>query len=143
MHDLIVEHLHRSCIRVVVHVLRAIRCHHAAIPTTTDPVRTQTVAVCYAVRMCAQCDCRVVVNYSRSSDAADAVCEEIQGAGGDAVAVQGDVFSADGVKATFAGAMDAYGGLDTRCELLPFLCADGDTTIDIEDVTSGVCGSGI
>jgi len=34
--------------------------------------------------------CKVVVNYSGSKEKAEAVCEEIKGIGGDAIAVQAD-----------------------------------------------------
>lgn len=56
--------------------------------------------------------CKVVVNYARSPDAATAVVEEIEAAGGEALAVQGDVSQADDVGALFAAAIDAYGRVD-------------------------------
>lgn len=42
---------------------------------------------------------QVVVNYARSSEAADQVAEEIKASGGDAIVVGGDVSKADDVAA--------------------------------------------
>jgi len=52
--------------------------------------------------------CRVVVNYANSAAAAEQVVEEIKGLGGDSVAVQADVSTANGVKKLFAAAAEAY-----------------------------------
>lgn len=56
--------------------------------------------------------CKVVVNYARSPDAAMAVVSAIEAAGGEALAVRGDVSQADDVGALFAAAIDAYGRVD-------------------------------
>jgi len=54
----------------------------------------------------------VVVNYATSKAGADTVVAEIEKAGGQAVAVQGDVSKAADVKQMFAEADEAYGRLD-------------------------------
>ncbi|BDI33174.1 oxidoreductase [Capsulimonas corticalis] len=54
----------------------------------------------------------VVVNYSSSREGADRVVSEIVGAGGKAIAVQGDVSKAADVKQLFKATKDAFGGLD-------------------------------
>ena len=55
----------------------------------------------------------VVVNYATSKAGADTVVAEIEKAGGQAVAVQGDVSKAADVKQMFAEADEAYGRLDS------------------------------
>jgi NAD(P)-dependent dehydrogenase (short-subunit alcohol dehydrogenase family) len=54
----------------------------------------------------------VVVNYGRSKDHAEAVVRDITGAGGEAVAVQGDVASEPDINALFAAIDRKYGRLD-------------------------------
>ena len=54
----------------------------------------------------------VVINYFRSPDAAAEVVETIQSSGGSAVAVQGDVGSADGRAALVEQTLRSYGRLD-------------------------------
>ncbi|MFO1447046.1 MAG: glucose 1-dehydrogenase [Opitutaceae bacterium] len=54
----------------------------------------------------------VVVNYSSSKAGADRVVADITAAGGKAVALQGDVSSADEIVHLVAGAKAAFGGLD-------------------------------
>lgn len=56
--------------------------------------------------------CRVVVNYAKSSGAADEVVQLVHDAGGEAVAVQADVTDSEGVSALFAATKEHYGGLD-------------------------------
>lgn len=56
--------------------------------------------------------CRVVVNYASSSAAADAVADEVRSLGGEAVTVQADVSTGDGVKELFKHTVDSFGGLD-------------------------------
>lgn len=56
--------------------------------------------------------CRVVVNYASSSTAADAVADEVRSLGGEAVTVQADVSTTDGVATLFQHTKDAFGGLD-------------------------------
>ncbi|MHB1206752.1 MAG: SDR family NAD(P)-dependent oxidoreductase [Rhodospirillaceae bacterium] len=55
---------------------------------------------------------RVVVHYASSRDGADKVVADIRKAGGDAVAVGGDVSKAADVRALFAETKKAFGGLD-------------------------------
>jgi 3-oxoacyl-[acyl-carrier protein] reductase len=52
--------------------------------------------------------CRVVVNYAASAGAAEKVVEEIKGLGGDAVAVQADMSSPDGIAALFKATASAF-----------------------------------
>ena len=54
----------------------------------------------------------VVVNYARSSTAADEVVAEITGAGGSAIALQADVSKEDQVDALIKGAMEKFGRID-------------------------------
>ncbi|MBN9027694.1 MAG: glucose 1-dehydrogenase [Rhizobiales bacterium] len=54
----------------------------------------------------------VVVNYASSREGADRVVAEIEGRGGKAVAVQGDVSKSADVTRLFAEAKAAYGSLD-------------------------------
>ncbi|MBO9622868.1 MAG: glucose 1-dehydrogenase [Sphingomonas sp.] len=54
----------------------------------------------------------VVVNYASSKAGADAVVQEITGAGGKAIAVQGDVSKADQAQALVDAAIQAFGRLD-------------------------------
>lgn len=55
---------------------------------------------------------KVVVNYSGSVGLADAVVEEIKGAGGEAIAVQANVADADSVQSLMKMAIDTFGSLD-------------------------------
>ena len=54
----------------------------------------------------------VVVNYSSSKDGADKVVAQIEGMGGQAVAVQGDMSKPEDVKRLFAETKSAFGALD-------------------------------
>jgi 3-oxoacyl-[acyl-carrier protein] reductase len=54
----------------------------------------------------------VVVNYTSSQSAADAVVQRIKQKGGKALAVQGDVSKPEDIKRLFAQATSAYGKLD-------------------------------
>jgi 3-oxoacyl-[acyl-carrier protein] reductase len=54
----------------------------------------------------------VVVNYSRSADAADAVVREIEAAGGQAMAAQADVADPAAVRRLFATTLERWGRLD-------------------------------
>ncbi len=54
----------------------------------------------------------VVVNYARSSTAADEVVAEITGAGGSAIALQADVSKEDQVDALIKGTMEKFGRID-------------------------------
>lgn len=55
---------------------------------------------------------RVAVNYNSSEAAAEALAEEIRGAGGEAFTVRGDVADADAVAGMVKAAVDGLGGLD-------------------------------
>ena len=55
---------------------------------------------------------RVVVNYSRSKEAAESVVRDIKAAGGEAVAIQGDMASETDIVALFAAIDRTYGRLD-------------------------------
>lgn len=55
---------------------------------------------------------RVIVNYSASAEAAEAVAAGIRDRGGEAIAVQADVASDSGAKALVQTAVDRYGRLD-------------------------------
>merc|ERR1719238_1463318 len=52
--------------------------------------------------------CRVVVNYANSAAAAEKVVEEIKAAGGDAVAIQADMSTVDGINGLFKATAEAY-----------------------------------
>ena len=54
----------------------------------------------------------VVVNYVRSAEAAEQVVREIEASGGQAVAVRGDVASADDRAALVEAALERFGRLD-------------------------------
>jgi 3-oxoacyl-[acyl-carrier protein] reductase len=55
---------------------------------------------------------KLVVNYARSSEAAEAVVSEIEGMGGEAIALQADVSKADEVDAMIASTMEKFGRID-------------------------------
>ncbi|MEO0705989.1 MAG: 3-oxoacyl-[acyl-carrier-protein] reductase [Cyanobacteria bacterium J06649_5] len=55
---------------------------------------------------------KVVINYARSSDAADDVVSAIKADGGEAIALQADVSKADDVDAMIKATMDAFGRID-------------------------------
>ena len=55
---------------------------------------------------------KIVVNYARSSEAADAVVAQIEGMGGEAIALQADVSKADEVDALIKATMDKFGRID-------------------------------
>jgi 3-oxoacyl-[acyl-carrier protein] reductase len=54
----------------------------------------------------------VVINYSSAKDGADKVVAEINGLGGKAIAVQGDVSKSADVKRLFSETKNAYGAVD-------------------------------
>ena len=60
----------------------------------------------------AEIDARVVVNYSRSAEAAEAVVTEITAAGGQALAVQADVSEEADCKRLVAATVEYFGQLD-------------------------------
>lgn len=55
---------------------------------------------------------KIVVNYSGSKEKAEAVVEEIQKNGGEAIAVKADVADSDAVKAMIDETMKAFGSVD-------------------------------
>ena len=55
---------------------------------------------------------RVVVNYSGSKEKAEAVVEEIQGNGGEAIAIKANVADAEAVKAMVDETMKTFGSVD-------------------------------
>ncbi|MBE9112200.1 3-oxoacyl-[acyl-carrier-protein] reductase [Nodosilinea sp. LEGE 07298] len=55
---------------------------------------------------------QVVVNYARSSAAADAVVAEIESSGGSAIAIQADVSKVDQVDALISGTLEKFGRVD-------------------------------
>ncbi|MGB3299985.1 MAG: 3-oxoacyl-[acyl-carrier-protein] reductase [Phormidesmis sp.] len=55
---------------------------------------------------------KIVVNYARSGDAAEAVTSEIVAKGGEAIALQADVSKADDVDAMIKATMDKFGRID-------------------------------
>ena len=55
---------------------------------------------------------KVVVNYARSSEAADTVVADIEKIGGEALALQADVSKADQVNAMVKATMDKFGRID-------------------------------
>ncbi|HHX64083.1 MAG TPA: 3-oxoacyl-[acyl-carrier-protein] reductase [Chloroflexi bacterium] len=56
--------------------------------------------------------CRVVVNYQSNADAAAGVVAEIEGAGGQALAVQADVSRGEEARRLVDAAIEAYGTID-------------------------------
>lgn len=66
-------------------------------------------AVCVAL---ARQGCKVVVNYCRGEAAAAETVALCQQAGAEALAVQADISTAEGVRALFDAALDAYGRVD-------------------------------
>ena len=60
----------------------------------------------------AKAGAKVVVNYSRSAEAAEEVVSLIKADKGEAIAVQGDVSDLSQVEALFKAARDAYGRID-------------------------------
>ncbi|MEL7418456.1 MAG: 3-oxoacyl-[acyl-carrier-protein] reductase [Cyanobacteria bacterium J06555_3] len=55
---------------------------------------------------------KVVVNYARSSDAAEATVQEITAAGGEAIAIQADVSQADQVDKLIKTTIEQFGRID-------------------------------
>ena len=87
----------------------------------------------------AQAGAQVVVNYSRSADAANEVVAQIATNGGEALAVQGDVADASQVDALVAAAIERFGRVDilvnnagiTRDKLILRMTeADWDAVVD-------------
>ncbi|MBY5933756.1 glucose 1-dehydrogenase [Tateyamaria omphalii] len=55
---------------------------------------------------------RVAISYFESSNGADSVVADIEGAGGKAIAVQADLNTQDGVDALVGATVDAFGSID-------------------------------
>ena len=49
-----------------------------------------------------------MVNYANSAAAAEKVCEEVKAVGGDAVAVQADMSTVEGIQGLFKATAEAY-----------------------------------
>ena len=60
----------------------------------------------------ARCDCNVVINYSRSKDAAEQTVAEIKSAGGNAIAFQADVTDEKQVESLVAKTVEQFDALD-------------------------------
>jgi len=60
----------------------------------------------------AACGAKVVVNYNRNAEAAQAVVTQIQAAGGEALAVQGDVSDISAVQTIVGAALSSFGRVD-------------------------------
>jgi glucose 1-dehydrogenase len=65
-----------------------------------------------AAKALAAAGAAVVVNYKSQAEPAEALVEEIRGAGGQAIAIGADVSQEDAVEAMFAQAVDTFGALD-------------------------------
>ena len=100
----------------------------------------------------AQEGARVVVNYSRSAEAADEVVRMITDRGGDALAVQGDVADATQVDALVTAAMERWGRVDilvnnagvTRDKLILRMTeADWDAVIDTNLKGAFLCAKAV
>ncbi len=63
-------------------------------------------------RQFAKAGAKVVVNFRGSEDKARQVVQSIQSGGGDAIAVQGDVVSADDISSLVESTVQHFGGLD-------------------------------
>lgn len=55
---------------------------------------------------------RVVINYARSAEAAEQLVQEIQGSGGEAIALPGDVSQAEAVDSLFSQVISKWGRVD-------------------------------
>ncbi len=90
----------------------------------------------------------VVVNYNSNADAANEVVGLITGAGGVALAVQGDVSQEEGANAVIKAATDTYGRIDilvnnagtTRDNVIMLMSADDfDTVLDTNLRSTWLC----
>ncbi len=91
---------------------------------------------------------KVVLNYSRSADAAEEAVAEITASGGEAVAIQGDVSDSSQVESLFKQAKEAFGKLDilvnnagiTRDKLIMRMSEeDWDAVIDTNLKSAFLC----
>ena len=91
---------------------------------------------------------KVVLNYSRSAEAAEAAVAEIVESGGEAVSIQGDVSDAAQVESLFKQAKEAFGKLDilvnnagiTRDKLIMRMSEeDWDAVIDTNLKSAFLC----
>ncbi|MFK3648844.1 SDR family oxidoreductase [Lysobacter enzymogenes] len=81
----------------------------------------------------------VAVNYAGNVAAADAVVAEIETAGGRAVALQGDVADADGMRRVFATAKAAFGRLDAvvnSAGVMPYVPVQGGDLAEFDRVVA-------
>jgi 3-oxoacyl-[acyl-carrier protein] reductase len=89
----------------------------SAAPASPAPLRGQAAVVTGAsrgighaiARALSRAGARVVVNYARSRELAEAVVAEIRAAGGEALAVRADVSRADEVDRLLGAALEAFG----------------------------------
>ncbi len=100
----------------------------------------------------AQEGARVVVNYSRSSEAAEDVVRQIADAGGEALAVRGDVADSAQVDALISAAMERWGRVDilvnnagiTRDKLILRMTeADWDAVVDTNLKGAFLCAKAV
>ncbi len=100
----------------------------------------------------AQEGARVVVNYSRSAEAANDVVQQIADAGGEAVAVQGDVANLAQVDALVGAAIERWGRVDilinnagiTRDKLILRMTeADWDAVVDTNLKGAFLCAKAV
>lgn len=86
------------------------------IPKTEAPViiitgASRGIGKCIALTL-GKAGCKILVNYARSAKEADAVAEEIEAYGGQALTFGGDVSKEEDVKAMMKTAIDAWGTVD-------------------------------
>ncbi len=91
---------------------------------------------------------KVVINYNSNGDGANASVEQIQAAGGEALAFQADVSTEDGANALIKAATDTYGQIDilvnnagtTRDNVIMMMKADDfDTVINTNLRSTWLC----
>ena len=91
---------------------------------------------------------KVVINYNSSPDGANASVEQVQAAGGEALAFQADVSTEDGATALIKAATDTYGQIDilvnnagtTRDNVIMMMKAeDFDTVINTNLRSAWLC----
>lgn len=91
---------------------------------------------------------KVVINYNSSPDGANASVEQVQSAGGEALAFQADVSTEDGATALIKAATDTYGQIDilvnnagtTRDNVIMMMKAeDFDTVINTNLRSAWLC----
>ena len=90
----------------------------------------------------AQDGCKVVVGYSRSRDGANAVVNDINAAGGHAIAAAADISNEDAVIALFKTTASEFGGVDIVKDLFNLIVEIGDTAGEsLEDAIERMTGA--